>query len=94
LLVGDLAHQFVVIDSIEEFFQIKINHPAVAIRDVIEYGNGVRTEYEDDPLTFRLRKLKTTRSSDKALLQDLSYIYDPAGNITQIVGFEAGYLLQ
>ena len=23
---GDLAHQFVMIDSIEEFFQIEINH--------------------------------------------------------------------
>src|SRR6478672_506409 len=28
--LGDLAHQFVVIDSIEELFQIKIDHPSVA----------------------------------------------------------------
>src|ERR1700733_15472799 len=31
---GDLAHQFVMIDSIEEFFQIEINHPAVALRNI------------------------------------------------------------
>src|SRR5262249_11621753 len=33
--LGDLAHQFVMIDSIEEFFQIKINHPTVALRKVL-----------------------------------------------------------
>src|SRR5580765_393305 len=32
---GDLAHQFVVINSIEKFLQIKINHPAVAFGDVL-----------------------------------------------------------
>ena len=29
------AHQFVVIDSIEEFLQIEINHPAVALGDIV-----------------------------------------------------------
>src|SRR5215831_8809728 len=33
--LGDLAHQFVMIDSIEEFFQVKINHPAVALGKVL-----------------------------------------------------------
>jgi site-specific DNA recombinase len=32
---GDLAHQFVMIDSIEELFQIKINHPAVACSNIL-----------------------------------------------------------
>src|SRR6201997_5866484 len=32
---GNLAHQFVMIDSIEEFFQIEINHPSVALRDIL-----------------------------------------------------------
>lgn len=35
-------------------------------------------------MTFRLRNLKSPRSADQTLLQDLSYIYDPAGNITRI----------
>src|SRR5258705_553966 len=33
--LGDLAHQFVVIDSIKELFQIEIDHPSVALRDVL-----------------------------------------------------------
>src|SRR5450631_721637 len=32
---GDLPHQFVVIDSIEEFLQIEINAPAVTFGDVL-----------------------------------------------------------
>jgi integrase len=31
----DLAHQLVMIDSIEELFQIEINHPSVALRDLL-----------------------------------------------------------
>src|SRR5580698_751615 len=32
---GDLTHQFVVIDSIEEFLQIEINAPAVTLGDIL-----------------------------------------------------------
>ena len=32
---GDLPHQFVVIDSIEKFLQIKIHAPAVACGDIL-----------------------------------------------------------
>src|ERR1700732_3153922 len=32
---GDLSHQFVVIDSIEKFLQIQINHPAIACGNVL-----------------------------------------------------------
>ena len=32
---GNLRHQFVVIDPIKEFFQIEINHPSVACRDIL-----------------------------------------------------------
>src|SRR6185369_10214902 len=32
---GDLSHQLVVMDSIEEFLQIKIHHPAVTSSDVL-----------------------------------------------------------
>jgi hypothetical protein len=31
----DLAHQFVVIDSIEKLFQIEISYPAVALRNIL-----------------------------------------------------------
>ncbi|HLB50055.1 MAG TPA: SpvB/TcaC N-terminal domain-containing protein, partial [Anaerolineales bacterium] len=65
-------------------FVTDIDYDAKGQRVLIEYGNNVRTEYAYDPLTFRLSNLKTTRLTDQARLQDLSYTYDPAGNITQI----------
>ncbi|GHO82382.1 SpvB/TcaC N-terminal domain-containing protein [Dictyobacter formicarum] len=52
---------------------------------LLQYGNGSETRHDYEPDTFRLRQLKTTRTSDGALLQDLNYTYDPVGNITQIV---------
>ncbi|NVB39957.1 hypothetical protein G6O69_19085 [Pseudenhygromyxa sp. WMMC2535] len=42
------------------------------------------TAYTYDPLTFRLQRLTTTRTSDQALLQSLHYHYDPAGNLTDV----------
>jgi RHS repeat-associated protein len=50
----------------------------------IAYGSGASTAYTYDPLTFRLTELKTTRSTDNIVLQDLTYTYDPVGNITQL----------
>jgi len=32
--LGDLCHQFVMINSIEKFLQVEINHPAVAFGNV------------------------------------------------------------
>ncbi|HKO41663.1 MAG TPA: SpvB/TcaC N-terminal domain-containing protein [Pyrinomonadaceae bacterium] len=63
-------------------FVSDLNYNAKGQRDRIEYGNGVSTTYEYDPLTFRLVHLQTVKGA--AALQDLIYIYDPAGNITQI----------
>jgi RHS repeat-associated protein len=65
-------------------FVTDIDYNAKGQRTLIDYGNGARTTYEYDPLTFRLTHLKTTRLTDQARLQDLKYTYDPAGNITQI----------
>ncbi|MBL8742374.1 MAG: RHS repeat-associated core domain-containing protein, partial [Myxococcales bacterium] len=42
------------------------------------------TEHTFDKLTFRLTKLKTTRSSPVNTLQELSYTFDPSGNIVQV----------
>ena len=57
----------------------KIDYNAKGQRELIEYGNGVGTTYEYDKLTFRLTHLKTLRESKP--LQNLSYTYDPTGNI-------------
>ncbi|HEY0514657.1 MAG TPA: RHS repeat-associated core domain-containing protein, partial [Thermoanaerobaculia bacterium] len=59
-----------------------LDYNAKGQRVLIEYGNGVRTDYDYDPLTFRLRRLRTRRG--RHALQDLGYTYDPAGNITHL----------
>lgn len=63
-------------------FATEIRYNAKLQRDTIAYGNGARTHYIYDPLTFRLVNLKTTRAERHGILQDLSYTYDPVGNIT------------
>ncbi len=76
-------------------FVTDIDYNAKGQRTLIDYGNGVRTTYEYDPLTFRLTRLTTTRPTglnglatqlfkDAGTVQDLNYTYDPAGNITRI----------
>ncbi|GLV54151.1 hypothetical protein KDH_10000 [Dictyobacter sp. S3.2.2.5] len=62
-----------------------IDYNAKGQRLLLQYGNGAETSYDYEPDTFRLSRLKTTRASDHALLQNLNYTYDPIGNITQIV---------
>ncbi|MEL6143032.1 MAG: RHS repeat-associated core domain-containing protein, partial [Bacteroidota bacterium] len=61
-----------------------IEYNAHGMRTKIRCQNGVTTTYEYDAKTFRLRRLKSTRSSDSKLLQDLNYYFDPVGNITDI----------
>jgi RHS repeat-associated protein len=61
-----------------------VDYDAKGQRELVEYGNGVRTTYGYDPETFRLARLTSQRASDQATLQDLAYTYDPAGNVTFI----------
>lgn len=69
----------------ETEFVKSIDYDEKGQRINIQYGNNVTTKYEYDPLTFRLKNLKTTAAPDGgAILQDLNYCYDPTGNITQI----------
>jgi RHS repeat-associated protein len=64
-------------------FVADVDYNARGQRAGITYGNGVRTAYEYDPLTFRLARLTTTRDAEGDL-QAISYTYDPVGNITAI----------
>jgi len=76
-----------------------IDYDAKGQRELIDYGNGVRTSYTYDPLTFRLVHLLTQRDSTVfpadcpepppngwpgCQVQNLHYTYDPVGNITHI----------
>jgi RHS repeat-associated protein len=66
-------------------FVTNINYNEKGQRTQIEYGNGVKTAYSYDPLTYRLTRMASQKGdSIRADLQDLRYTYDPVGNITAI----------
>ncbi len=60
-----------------------LDYDAKGQRERIAYGNGVVTEYEYDELTYRVKRIKTTRTAGPVLLQDLHYTYDAVGNIVE-----------
>ncbi|MHB8655042.1 MAG: SpvB/TcaC N-terminal domain-containing protein [Terriglobia bacterium] len=65
-------------------FITNFDYNAKGQRTLCEYANGVKTTYQYDPLTHRLKELTSTRIGDNTILQDLNYTYDPVGNVTQI----------
>jgi RHS repeat-associated protein len=69
-------------------FVTNIDYDAKGQRILIAFGNAnTETDYTYDPLTLRLTKLTTTRPgapANQQVVQDLSYTYDAAGNITHI----------
>src|SRR5262249_48312200 len=58
-----------------------IQYDAHGRRTEITQASGITTSYHYDPLTFRLSQLVSTRDSDSAKLQDLTYSLDPVGNV-------------
>jgi RHS repeat-associated protein len=74
----------------------EIQYDAKGQRTFMQLGNGTVTLYDYDPQTFRLRQLRTTRAAagafpafhsglqDTRVIQQLSYEYDPGGNIVEI----------
>ncbi len=80
-------------------FVTHIAYDARGQRERIDYANGARTQYTYDPLTFRLVRLLTERNTavfaddcpsvppagwPGCAAQNLTYTYDPVGNITHI----------
>lgn len=64
-----------------------VDYNAHGKREVLEYGNGSRSEYKYDPLTWRVQTVTTTRpnpNADARTVQALSYAYDPVGNVTRL----------
>ena len=70
-------------DAMQAFIT-HISHDAKGQRLRIDYGNGASTAFGYDPATFRVTRIVTTRAVDGKLLQDLSYLYDPVGNVGSI----------
>jgi RHS repeat-associated protein len=60
-----------------------VNYNANGQIEHIAYGNGTSTDYTYDPCNFRLNQLKTS-DPQKAAIQNLSYNFDPIGNVTSI----------
>ncbi|MBS1914586.1 MAG: toxin [Bacteroidetes bacterium] len=69
-------------------FITDIDYDARGKRTAVAYGNGVTSEYTYSPLVYRLARLVSTRDAsypaNQQLVQDLSYTYDPVGNVTHI----------
>lgn len=49
----------------------------------VEYGSGVSTDYTYDALTLRLIAQRSATAGG-SVLQDLSYVYDPVGNVLAV----------
>jgi RHS repeat-associated protein len=65
-------------------FVTDIDYNARGQRERIEYGNGTSTLSSYEEATFRLSRLRSLRSSDGRVLQDLRHTYDPVGNVVEI----------
>jgi RHS repeat-associated protein len=73
--------------ALANIFVEHIEYDAKGQRTNMVYGNGVRTIYDYDYETFRLKSLRTYRreaDGSDTDLQDIYYVYDPVGNIVQI----------
>ncbi|HEV7235491.1 MAG TPA: RHS repeat-associated core domain-containing protein, partial [Ktedonobacteraceae bacterium] len=62
-------------------FISKITYNAKRQREQIYYGNTSTTRYDYDPFNYRLLRLLSTAGNGSGILQDLSFVYDPSGNI-------------
>lgn len=76
-----------------EPYVTQITYNAKGQRVLIAYGNGVMTRFNYDRYTFRLNRMRTERyespdgdtwTGTGAPIQDFTYEYDLAGNITSI----------
>lgn len=75
--------------STATIFVQNIDYNARGQRTLIGYAGtssaAFTTTYSYDAMTFRLSEQVTTRASDSAVLQDFSPVYDPVGNIVEVV---------
>jgi RHS repeat-associated protein len=63
-------------------FLTDLEYDAKGQRTAETYGNGVRCAYSYDPDTLRLAGMRAERAGE--VLQDLSYAYDPVGNVVGV----------
>jgi RHS repeat-associated protein len=61
-----------------------VDYNARGQRERIRYGSDTITTYSYDPLTWQLARLASTGPVGPQPLQDLSYTYDPVGNVLEV----------
>jgi RHS repeat-associated protein len=61
-----------------------VQYNAFGQRTTITFGKGVTSQYTYDDRTHATSRIRTTRSSDGAKLQDLNYTYDAVRNVVQV----------
>ena len=83
-------------DGISQTILQKIDYNANGDRVSVLRGNGTLTAFEYEATTLRLLRLSSTRpdvgpngAARAPLLQDISYTYDPVGNVTRV--YDATY---
>ncbi|MEU2032609.1 SpvB/TcaC N-terminal domain-containing protein [Nocardia amamiensis] len=69
--------------ALETPFLTAAEYDANGSRRRADFANGVSTFHHIDPLTFRVRNITTTRTAGGDL-QNLSFVYDPSGNLVDI----------
>lgn len=90
---GVLKSEVLTVNRVPTKAVLNIKYNVKGQRTRMQYGNGTTTRYHYDDRTFRLKQLRTTRTSpaapgnlrDPNLLQNLYYTYDPSGNITEVL---------
>ncbi|HEY6924748.1 MAG TPA: SpvB/TcaC N-terminal domain-containing protein, partial [Steroidobacteraceae bacterium] len=83
-------------EAAQTLFVTNVDYDAKGRRTLIEFGNGAKTAFSYDPLTFRLTHLLTRRDQGAfpddcpqpppagwpgCQVQSLAYTYDPVGNV-------------
>lgn len=58
------------------------NYDAAGARQTMRLANGIDTRFRYDPATQRTVGIRSTRNAGLQTLQDLTYVYDPVGNVT------------
>jgi insecticidal toxin complex protein TccC len=61
-----------------------IEHDARGRRTRVVLGNGVVTKREYHPLADRVVRITARRGENGEPVQDLTYVYDPVGNVTHV----------
>ena len=86
-----VTYEYVRQGGIKKIFQgagvvyvVNAEYRATGQIEEVEYGNGRKTTYEYEPNNLSLSRLATSDLQGADVIQDLSYTFDPLGNVKSI----------